>query len=219
MLLFADELMQRHDPGSMHPESPERLRAVLDALDGARGVGWQKPTPATREQVLRVHRSSHVDRIDGFRGRSGHLDADTSVSPDSVAAAYLAAGAVVDAVTAVMRGDDKHAFALVRPPGHHAEARARRWASACSTTWPSRPRTRAPSAGCERVLDRRLGRAPRQRHAAQLLRARRRAVLSACTSFRSTPAPARGTRAAEGAGRGLHHQHAAVPPAAATATT
>jgi acetoin utilization deacetylase AcuC-like enzyme len=122
MLLFADELMQRHDPGPMHPECPERLQAVLDAFEHATDVEWRTPSAASREQVLRVHRAEHVDLIDSLRGRSGHLDADTVLSSDSVAAAYLASGAAVDAVTAVVGGQDKHAFALVRPPGHHAEA-------------------------------------------------------------------------------------------------
>lgn len=122
--LLSDDVMQRHDPGARHPESSRRLRAVIDALEDADGVVWKKPPAATREQILRVHTAAHVDRIDALRDRSSRLDPDTVVSPDSVAAAYLAAGAAVEAVRAVAAGGARHAFALVRPPGHHAEAQA-----------------------------------------------------------------------------------------------
>ncbi len=124
MLLLSDPSMERHDPGAMHPERPDRLRAVHRALDGARAVRWQSPTPASREQVARVHAAHYIDRIDALAGQRGALDPDTHVSEDSVAAAYLAAGSVIDAVEAVCGGAAERAFALVRPPGHHAEAQA-----------------------------------------------------------------------------------------------
>jgi acetoin utilization deacetylase AcuC-like enzyme len=59
--------------------------------------------------------------MESYRGRNARIDADTATSPDSIHAAYLAAGAVTDAVDAVMTGEHRRAFALVRPPGHHAE--------------------------------------------------------------------------------------------------
>ena len=74
--------------------------------------------------MLRVHTADHVNAIDQLRGGAGALDPDTIVSASSVDAAYTAAGAVCDAVDAVMSGDQERAFALVRPPGHHAEAAA-----------------------------------------------------------------------------------------------
>ena len=85
---------------------------------------WLEPTAASREQIQRVHSSTHIDRVETLRGKRGALDGDTSLSENSVEAAYLAAGAAVDAVTAVTAGSAQHAFALVRPPGHHAEAQA-----------------------------------------------------------------------------------------------
>ncbi|MHC4448451.1 MAG: histone deacetylase, partial [Planctomycetota bacterium] len=124
VLVFYDEAMLAHDPGPGHPERPQRLEAIYRALEAASldGVRWTKPPHATREQLERVHSSAYVDAIDGLRGRSAQLDPDTAVSPGSVEAAYLAAGAAVAAVEEVVAADARSAFALVRPPGHHAEA-------------------------------------------------------------------------------------------------
>jgi acetoin utilization deacetylase AcuC-like enzyme len=122
MLLISDDRMLEHDPGPHHPECPARLIAVQHALREVPNNEWRTPKAASREQISRVHLSSYVDRVEGLRGREGALDADTAVSPGSVVAAYLAAGAAIDAVTAVVEGETQHAFALVRPPGHHAEA-------------------------------------------------------------------------------------------------
>jgi acetoin utilization deacetylase AcuC-like enzyme len=124
MLLLSDDLMLRHDPGHTHPERPDRLRAVLRGLEGTPGATWAKPTAASRAQIERVHTAKHVDAVELLRGKRGALDPDTTTSEDSIDAAYLAAGAAIDAVTAVCAGGTKHAFALVRPPGHHAEAHA-----------------------------------------------------------------------------------------------
>ena len=63
----------------------------------------------------------YVDAVDVLRGQYAVLDGDTFTSPRTVEAAWLAAGAAVDAVEAVVRGEAQRAFALVRPPGHHAE--------------------------------------------------------------------------------------------------
>ena len=124
VLVFYDEAMLAHDPGGGHPERPQRLEAIHRALDAASldSVQWTKPPRATREQLERVHSSAYVDAIDGLRGRSTQLDPDTAVSTGSVEAAYLAAGAAVAAVEQVIAAYARSAFALVRPPGHHAEA-------------------------------------------------------------------------------------------------
>ena len=124
VLLVSDDAMMGHVPGAGHPERPDRLRAVLDKLrdcpvDGAR---WAAPDPVTRNALERVHHEGYVDSVDALRGHRVALDADTVVSPGTVDAAYLAAGAAIDVATAVVNGDADRAFALVRPPGHHAEA-------------------------------------------------------------------------------------------------
>lgn len=91
--------------------------------DRWRGSGGEvvAPRPATTEQLLRVHDLSHIRRIDETAGIATSLDPDTFTSPETVEAARLAAGAVVDAVERVWDGRHARAFALVRPPGHHAE--------------------------------------------------------------------------------------------------
>ena len=122
--LFTHPDMLAHRPGTGHPESPERLQAVLDALDAAAlGLDRHAATEAAVADLERLHPADHVARLLAAAPDSGlrQLDADTVLSPVSVRAARLAAGAVVDAVRAVARGQTARAFAAVRPPGHHAE--------------------------------------------------------------------------------------------------
>jgi acetoin utilization deacetylase AcuC-like enzyme len=122
--LFTHPDMLSHQPGAGHPERPERLAAVLDALDDARlGRDRRAATEAAVADLERLHPAAYVARILDASPEAGlnQLDADTVLSPGSVRAARLAAGAVVDAVRAVARGEMSRAFAAVRPPGHHAE--------------------------------------------------------------------------------------------------
>lgn len=114
----------QHDPGPDQPESPGRLRAVLQALDHDRFAALDRieAPRATREQLLRVHTAEHIDRILGTVPESGtvRLDEDTLMSPGSAEAALHAAGALVAAVDAVLGPQGGRAFCAVRPPGHHA---------------------------------------------------------------------------------------------------
>jgi acetoin utilization deacetylase AcuC-like enzyme len=126
-LLFTHPACLEHDPGRHHPESPERLRAVLAALDEPDFARLERREAPIAEiaDLLRVHARSHIDRIFAAVPRSGHaaLDADTILSPHSATAALRAAGAVTAAVDAVVAGVASNAFCAVRPPGHHAEPR------------------------------------------------------------------------------------------------
>jgi len=124
-LLFTHPACLDHDPGRHHPESPARLRAVLDALadpEFAR-LDRREAPEAALEDLLRVHSRPHVERLLHAVPKSGHvgIDADTMLSPASGAAALRAAGAVVAAIDAVVAGEADNAFCAVRPPGHHAE--------------------------------------------------------------------------------------------------
>ena len=78
------------------------------------------PVAATRAQLARVHSDEHLDRIAATAGKPSMLDPDTFTSPESHEIALLAAGATVQAAEHALRTRDV-AFALVRPPGHHAE--------------------------------------------------------------------------------------------------
>lgn len=122
--LYTHPACLQHDPGPGHAEQPARLRAVLQALDHDRHAALDRieAPRATREQLLRVHSSEHVDRILASAPQQGTewLDADTAMSPGSTEAALRAAGAMVAAVDAVLSGATRHAFCAVRPPGHHA---------------------------------------------------------------------------------------------------
>lgn len=122
--LYTHPDMLRHQTGEGHPERSARLRAVLEALDDA-GLSQDRreATEAAVADLERVHPASHVARILEASPRAGsvQLDPDTVLSPGSVRAARLAAGAAIDAVRAVLGGETARAFAAVRPPGHHAE--------------------------------------------------------------------------------------------------
>jgi acetoin utilization deacetylase AcuC-like enzyme len=121
--LYTHASCLQHDPGPDQPESPARLRAVLQALDQDRFAALDRieAPRASREHLLRVHTPAHVDHILGTLPESGtvRLDEDTLMSPGSAEAALRAAGAAVAAVDAVLTQGGK-AFCAVRPPGHHA---------------------------------------------------------------------------------------------------
>ena len=111
--------------GSGHPESPQRLRTILAALQGS-GLGAMvsmvEAPEATREQLARIHAREHIENVFEAAPDSGYayLDPDTSMNSSSLSAALRAAGALVRATDLVMEGKVGNAFCAVRPPGHHA---------------------------------------------------------------------------------------------------
>ena len=119
--VWDDPAMALHRPGAGHPERPERLAAARQGLQDHPSVRWHKPTPASAEELSTVHDPAYVQALLATRGQPQMLDPDTYTSEGSIEAALLAAGAVRDAVDAVLAGPDRRAMALVRPPGHHAE--------------------------------------------------------------------------------------------------
>lgn len=137
-----------------YPEHPGRITAIRDRLREAAipGVAFREGERATRTQLARVHTSRYLDSIFDLRGKMAWLDEDTTaISPKSVDAAAVAAGTAVAAVEAVVAGEAPSAYALVRPPGHHAEpTRARGF---CLFNNVAVAATHAQSKlGCERVL-------------------------------------------------------------------
>ena len=116
-----------HEMGLGHPESPARLRAICAHLQSS-GT-WSRlqqltPRRAERQWIEIIHHSSYVESLERRSPVDGYasLDPDTSMSPGTLDAAYLATGGALTAVDAIMKKDIDHAFCAVRPPGHHAEA-------------------------------------------------------------------------------------------------
>jgi acetoin utilization deacetylase AcuC-like enzyme len=121
-----DERFQAHVPPVGHPERPDRLAAIEARLarDGLLARCRRIPArPAADEELLAIHTPRLLAEIGATAGRElAQLDPDTWTSPGSALAARLAAGGLVDLTRAVLQGDLANGLALVRPPGHHAEA-------------------------------------------------------------------------------------------------
>jgi acetoin utilization deacetylase AcuC-like enzyme len=124
LVLYSHPDMALHRPRPRHPERPERLTAVLDALADRSGLVLdRREAPVVQAADLaRVHGKDFVKQIEALTPPDGvaYADPDTQVSPGSFAAALRAAGGVVEAARAAARGEIERAFCAVRPPGHHA---------------------------------------------------------------------------------------------------
>ncbi len=118
-----DPVYLTHDTGG-HPENARRLEAVMSDLDW-KGIRQQlraiPARPATLDELTTVHWAEYVSRVEAYcRQGGGWWDADTLMSTGSYKAALYAAGGSIAAVEAVVNRDVSCAYALVRPPGHHA---------------------------------------------------------------------------------------------------
>jgi acetoin utilization deacetylase AcuC-like enzyme len=116
-----------HDMGAGHPESPNRLRAIMQQLEQsgtAARLTRIDPRVAEDEWITQIHEPSYLAMLKTHVPTIGRvsLDPDTSMSPGSLTAAYLAAGGALAAVDAIMSRQVDHVFCAVRPPGHHAES-------------------------------------------------------------------------------------------------
>ncbi len=118
--------LQHRDRSGNHPECPERLQSITGKLIDE-GISERLIPVGARQaddvSILRCHTQTHVDRIrKALPNAPCHLDADTYLHPDSLAAALTACGGVMQAVDAIMDGTCGNVFCAVRPPGHHAES-------------------------------------------------------------------------------------------------
>ncbi|MBU0482038.1 MAG: histone deacetylase [Proteobacteria bacterium] len=124
--IMRDQRFLEHDPGFNHVESPDRLEAIYRGLDQRiTGEGFVFPEleMASEETLALIHTPDHIARVAATAGRPFEsLDPDTGTSAGSYDAARLAAGAVVQGCRMLSAGEADAVFALVRPPGHHAEA-------------------------------------------------------------------------------------------------
>jgi len=124
-VLYTHSACLGHENHPGHPESPQRLKAILAELEKPDYAGLQRreAPSATLDAIARVHDRAYIDKILAQVPKSGYaaLDPDTGLSPLSGEAALRAAGAVIGAVDEIMKGGIENAFCAVRPPGHHAE--------------------------------------------------------------------------------------------------
>jgi len=124
--IVKDNRYLKHYTGEYHPENHHRLEAIYKMLEEGEMKGKFKevaPRIATREELEMIHTKRYVDQVAATYGRDyTMLDPDTQTSSESWEVARLAVGGLLQLVDRVMRGEFKNGFALIRPPGHHAEA-------------------------------------------------------------------------------------------------
>jgi len=124
--IVKDQRYLQHTSGASHPESPERLVSVYEMLDNP-DTSWKytfiDARAASHDEIAYVHTPHYIDYVASTAGKDQViLDPDTVTCPETYEIARLAAGGACNAVDAVLTGETNNAFALVRPPGHHAGA-------------------------------------------------------------------------------------------------
>lgn len=119
---FNDTCLE-HDPGSRHPENPDRLRAIRKRLAEFEGVEFVSPDPASDEDITAIHDEAYIEELKDFvASGGGNWDPDTAATETTWDAAIASAGTAMWAARQAMAGGTGHEtpFALGRPPGHHA---------------------------------------------------------------------------------------------------
>jgi acetoin utilization deacetylase AcuC-like enzyme len=122
--MVIDSRYQDHNPGRNHPERPARISTLLNLMETYQRAGLKRfePRLATPEEVMLIHDPAHVDRVAATAQQERFaFDADTPVSAQSYATALLATGGLLTLLESIMTNEIDNGFALVRPPGHHAE--------------------------------------------------------------------------------------------------
>lgn len=120
----------KHQMGAFHPESPNRLKVIYEMIEKNFPINsdnspfvFINPRKATKQELMLIHTSPYITAIEKTQNKERViLDPDTSTCPETYNVACLAVGGVLEAIDRIMKGEIKNAFALIRPPGHHAEA-------------------------------------------------------------------------------------------------
>jgi acetoin utilization deacetylase AcuC-like enzyme len=121
--LIADRRYLKHFAGRHHPERPERVAALTEAVESLprENLKLYSPRAATPEELALCHRPEYIAKVERTSALEHYdFDPDTHTCPDTWMTTALAAGGVLTAVEAVLDGEADNAFAIVRPPGHHA---------------------------------------------------------------------------------------------------
>ncbi|MGF1494789.1 MAG: histone deacetylase [Microcoleaceae cyanobacterium] len=129
-VIYSDKFLQ-HKTGLLHPERPERLTAIVEAIYAiplSEKIDWEQPTSLAEcqakidDEILAIHTQDHINRVRQIAiNGGGYLDGDTPLSPESFEVAQLAVSAWLDGVDRVI-DHSQPTFILARPPGHHAES-------------------------------------------------------------------------------------------------
>ena len=118
---ITDEIYLQHDTGVMHPESPQRLKAINRSIESLRKLLLFKSPLKVSSAILElVHTPEHIEKIEDTSHYGGSIDSDTICSKASYDAACMAVGAGVVALDGIKSEEFERAFCAVRPPGHHS---------------------------------------------------------------------------------------------------
>ncbi len=125
--LVYDDVYLKHDTGSRHPESPQRLVAIISRLEKKLKEGKlllisPKRLPTVLEWITTIHSPEYVKRVkESCQSQVEYMDSiDTPISKESYDVALMAVNGVLTAIDEVIQGNVKNAFCAIRPPGHHA---------------------------------------------------------------------------------------------------
>jgi len=118
---ISDSIYLKHNSGVLHPESPERLRAIEKAIKPLeKSLILLSPLCVPTSIIKLVHSQFHIDNIYQSSMECRDIDGDTLCSKESYSVAIEAIGAGIRGIDGAIRGEFDRAFCAVRPPGHHA---------------------------------------------------------------------------------------------------